>query len=49
MPSVAVIQPLEQDLEVPVVTSMQAMAWAGLRLAGIKTEVTGYGRLFRYL
>ena len=49
MPSVAVIQPLEQDLEVPVVTSMQAMAWAGLRLAGVKAELTGYGRLFRYL
>jgi len=49
MPSVAAIQTLEQDLEVPVVTSMQAMAWAGLRLAGVKAEVTGYGRLFRHL
>ena len=49
MPSVAAIQPLEQDLDVPVVTSMQAMAWAGLRLAGVKAEVTGYGRLFHHL
>ena len=47
MPSVGSIQPLEDDLGVPVVTSMQAMAWAGLRLAGVKVEVAGYGRLFR--
>lgn len=49
MPSVAAIQPLEQDLGVPVVTSMQAMTWAGLRLARVKVEVTGYGRLFQHL
>lgn len=49
MPSVGAIQPLEEDLEVPVVTSMQAMAWAGLRLAGVQAEVSGYGRLFRHL
>jgi maleate isomerase len=49
MPSVAAIQPLEQDMEVPVVTSMQAMTWAGLRLAGVKAEVAGYGRLFQHL
>jgi maleate cis-trans isomerase len=48
MPSVAAIQPLEQDLGVPVLSSMQAMVWAGLRLAGVKTQVTGYGRLFQY-
>ena len=44
--SLAAIQPLEQDLEVPVVTSMQAMAWAGFRLAGVKAEVSGYGCAF---
>ena len=49
MPSVAAIRPLEQDLDVPVVTSMQAMAWAGLKLAGVKAEITGYGRLFQHL
>jgi maleate cis-trans isomerase len=48
MPSVAAIEPLERDLNVSVVTSMQAMAWAGLRLAGVKAEVTGYGRLFQH-
>ena len=46
MPSVAIIDSLEQDLGVPVVTSMQAMMWAGLGLARVKAEVPGYGRLF---
>lgn len=46
MPSVAVIDSLEQDLGVPVVTSMQAMTWAGLGLARVKAQVPGYGRLF---
>jgi maleate cis-trans isomerase len=49
MPSVGAIQPLEQDLGVPVVTSMQAMAWVGLKLAGVKAAITGYGRLFDHL
>ena len=46
MPSVAVIDPLERELGVPVVTSMQAMAWRGLRLAGVDDAIEGYGRLF---
>ena len=45
MPSVAVIDVLERELGVPVVTSMQAMAWRGLRLAGVDDAVEGYGRL----
>lgn len=46
MPSVAIIDSLERDLGVPVVSSMQAMMWAGLGLAKVKAEVPGYGRLF---
>lgn len=46
MPSVAIIGSLEQDLGVPVVTSMQAMMWAGLGMAKVKADVPGYGRLF---
>jgi maleate isomerase len=49
MPSVAAIEPLERDLKVPVVSSMQAMMWAALRLAGVRAEVGGYGRLFQHL
>jgi hypothetical protein len=25
------------------------MAWAGLKLAGVKVEITGYGRLFQHV
>ena len=46
MPSVAIIDSLERDLGAPVVSSMQAMMWAGLGLARVKAEVAGYGRLF---
>ncbi len=46
MPSVAIIDSLELDLGVPVVTSMQAMMWAGLGLAHVYSEVEGYGQLF---
>jgi maleate isomerase len=47
MPSVEIIAELELDLGVPVVSSMQAMTWAGLRLAGVREPVHGYGRLFQ--
>ena len=39
------IQPLETDLEVPVVTSDQATLWKLLRFAGVKEKIDGYGRL----
>ena len=48
MPSVAVIDSLERDLGVPVVTSMQAMMWAGLGLAHVFSDAEGYGQLFDY-
>jgi maleate cis-trans isomerase len=47
MPSVGAIQSLEDDLRVPVVTSMQAMAWGALRAVGIADHVAGYGRLWQ--
>ena len=47
MPSVAVVEALEQDLGVPVVSSMQAMAWRSLRLAGVEDKIPGFGRLLR--
>jgi maleate cis-trans isomerase len=45
MPSVGVIAPLEADLGVPVVTSMQAMTWASLRAVNIRNGIAGFGRL----
>jgi len=45
MPSVGMIGQLEQDLGVPVVSSMQALTWKGLRMARIPDAIAGFGRL----
>lgn len=42
---VGIIEALEQDLGLPVVTANQASLWRCLRLAGVRAPVTGYGRL----
>lgn len=42
---VGIIEALEQDLGLPVVTANQASLWRCLRLAGVRTPVAGYGRL----
>ena len=42
-----VINPLEQDLGVNVVTAMQAIVWESLRGCGIQDRIAGYGRLLR--
>lgn len=47
MPSVGIIDALEGDAGVPVVTSMQAMTWTGMRLAGLSQRIAGFGRLVR--
>ena len=46
MPSVAVIEELERSLDVPVVTSAQALMWAGLRAVGVHEAIDGFGKLF---
>lgn len=43
------IEPLEQDLGLPVVASMQAALWAALRHLGLHAPVPGYGRLLRQI
>jgi maleate cis-trans isomerase len=45
MPSVGVLAELERDLRVPVLSSAQALMWAGLRAAGVAEPVEGFGRL----
>jgi len=40
-----VIADIERDLGKPVITSNQACFWACLRLMGLNTPVSGYGRL----
>jgi maleate isomerase len=44
--AVGVIQALEEDLGVPVLTANQVLCWHLLRLAGTRAPVVGYGRLF---
>jgi maleate isomerase len=45
MPTVTVLESLEQDLDKPVISSASAMMWHALRLAGVGQSVMGYGRL----
>jgi maleate isomerase len=45
MPTVDVLELLEQDLGKPVISSASAMMWHALRVAGVCQPTAGYGRL----
>jgi len=45
MPTVSVLEMLEQDLQKPVISSNSAMMWLGLRACGVNQPIAGYGRL----
>jgi maleate isomerase len=45
MPTLSVLELLEQDLGKPVISSASAMMWQALRLAGVGQPIPGYGRL----
>jgi maleate cis-trans isomerase len=45
--SFEIIDALERDTGVPVVTSNQASLWLALRMAGVPERLPGLGRLFR--
>ena len=45
--SAPLIETLEADLGIPVVTSNQATLWSALRKAGLKAPIEGYGTLMR--
>jgi maleate cis-trans isomerase len=45
MPTLPVLEALEQDLGKPVISSASAMMWHALRRAGIRQPIPGYGRL----
>ena len=42
-----VIDPLEEEFGVTVITALQAIVWRALRKAGIDDRIDGFGRLFR--
>jgi maleate isomerase len=45
MPTVSVLDILEQDLQKPVISSNSAMMWLALRACGVNQPIAGYGRL----
>jgi maleate isomerase len=45
LPTAGIVQRLEDELGKPVVTGQTAALWHALRVAGIATRVSGYGRL----
>lgn len=45
MPTLPVLQALEEDLGKPVISSASAMMWNALRLSGVGQPIAGYGRL----
>jgi len=45
LPTLSVLQLLEQDLGKPVISSASAMMWHALRSAGVGQSIPGYGRL----
>jgi maleate isomerase len=46
MPTLAMLQALEDDVGKPVISAASAMMWNALRVAGVSSKRQGYGRLF---
>ena len=47
LPTVDILERLERDVGKPAVSSMQAVCWQALRLAGVRESISGFGRLLR--
>ncbi len=47
LPTVGVLDTLEQDLKKPVISSNQASLWQALRLSGVRQAIKGFGSLLR--
>ena len=47
LPTAGVLDGLERQLGKPVLSSNQAFLWRALRVAGVRTPVSGFGRLLR--
>jgi maleate cis-trans isomerase len=45
LPTLPILEMLEQDLGKPVISSASAMMWHALRLSGVRAPIAGYGRL----
>jgi maleate isomerase len=42
-----VIEPIEKEFGIAVVTALQAIVWRALRKCGVDDRIEGFGRLFR--
>jgi maleate cis-trans isomerase len=49
MPTISILETLEQDLGKPAISASSAIMWYALRLAGVRHCVSGYGRLLTSL
>jgi maleate isomerase len=47
MPTIGVLERLEQDLGKPALSSASAMMWNALQVAGAHASIAGYGRLLQ--
>jgi maleate cis-trans isomerase len=45
MPTISILETLEQDLGKPAISAASAMMWNALQLAGVRNRVPGYGKL----
>ncbi|MBV8779458.1 MAG: hypothetical protein JO258_19885, partial [Alphaproteobacteria bacterium] len=45
LPTLPVLEALEQDLQKPAISSNAAMMWLALRACGVNQPIAGYGRL----
>ena len=48
MPTISILETLEQDLGKPVISAASAMMWKALQIAGVRQRVAGYGRLLTF-
>ena len=46
--SAEVIDEIENILGKPVITSNQAQVWSCLRKAGVKDQISGFGKIFNH-
>lgn len=44
--TVEIIDRLEKELRVPVVSSNTATLWAGMKVLGVEQKMKGYGKVF---
>ena len=47
LPVLKILDELEKKINIPVFSSNQTLIWDSIRSVGYKTEINGYGNIFR--